>query len=917
MYCAQGVLYYVRERHLRKYEYSSRKDTAVCVVRRPGADKGLSGIRSLLYNPAEQAILLNTDADQGSYELMQVSNDAVRGRSDQAPDAKKGNGKCATFVARNRFAVLDTAAGSISVKNMSNEVVKRVAAPLPSANAMFYAGTGAVLVRNDESVALFDLQQRASIAEMEMPSVRHVVWSEDGSKIALLGKNEFVLASKRLQSFCHVYETIRVKSGAWDDNGVFLYTTLNHLKYALTNGDCGTIKSLERPMYLTKIFANTVFVLDREGKPQCLEVDCTEYMFKLNVLNKQYDQARQLLESPSLHGRNMVSYLQQKGFSEVALLFARDQSTRFQLALECGNLEVALSAAESLDQSAIWQRLGAEALRQGNHQVVEFAYQKTKNFERLSFLYLISGNQAKLGKMLKLAEMNGEKMGRFHNALYLGDATERMKILEGSGQLPLAYATAATHGLDDEARRLFDKLQEGGYEIPSLPKHAVPLKPPQPLRQEGNWPLLAAAGSPMDGMALSSAATGTGASAQKKGSAAVVEDADLEGVGAAWDEEGIDLDQHSRMDGEADGLKGGLDPESEENEFEEGWAMEDLDLPSDVGAGATGGTMGTGDTSVAFAIPPEGTAWQTRWSANMSLAVELAAAGNFDGACKLLRRQIGAKNFEPLKPSIIAAAACSHAPLSALPTVPVPELPLFRSENEAESRRQQPAPMTPYTLQQCEEQLQRAYKLTTDGKFSEAHKAFVQILHTVPLLVVATKKEVDDAKELVSIAREYIIGLRVEMKRKEEKEDQKRNAELAAYFTHCNMQPIHLSLALRSAMFIFYKMSNLSTAAGFCRRLLDLNPPAKFAQQARQVLSACDQNPTDAVDIDYDPRNPFAPCPATYKPLYSGTSVTACSYCGAKHDPGLQGGVCVACNIGSLGVEGSGLILCRAQLHQR
>ena len=31
---------------------------------------------------------------------------------------------------------------------------------------------------------------------------------------------------------------------------------------------------------------------------------------------------------------------------------------------------------------------GAEALRQGVHEAVEHAYQKTKNFERLSFLYV-------------------------------------------------------------------------------------------------------------------------------------------------------------------------------------------------------------------------------------------------------------------------------------------------------------------------------------------------------------------------------------------------------------------------------------------------------------------------------------------------------------------------------------------------
>ena len=41
----------------------------------------------------------------------------------------------------------------------------------------------------------------------------------------------------------------------------------------------------------------------------------------------------------------------------------------------------------------------------GNHEVVEMSYQKTKEFERLSFLYLITGNTEKLRKMLKIAEM--------------------------------------------------------------------------------------------------------------------------------------------------------------------------------------------------------------------------------------------------------------------------------------------------------------------------------------------------------------------------------------------------------------------------------------------------------------------------------------------------------------------------------
>ena len=124
----------------------------------------------------------------------------------------------------------------------------------------------------------------------------------------------------------------------------------------------------------------------------------------------------------------------------------QDERTRFNLALECGNIEVALASAQELDEKETWHKLGVEALRQGNHQIVEFAYQKTKNFERLSFLYLITGNTEKLAKMLKIAEMRSDVMGQFHNALYTGDVRERCKILEQAGHYPLAYLTAATHG---------------------------------------------------------------------------------------------------------------------------------------------------------------------------------------------------------------------------------------------------------------------------------------------------------------------------------------------------------------------------------------------------------------------------------------------------------------------------------------
>lgn len=44
-----------------------------------------------------------------------------------------------------------------------------------------------------------------------------------------------------------------LQSAAWDDHGVLVYTTLNHIKYCLPNGDSGIIRTLDVPVYITQV----------------------------------------------------------------------------------------------------------------------------------------------------------------------------------------------------------------------------------------------------------------------------------------------------------------------------------------------------------------------------------------------------------------------------------------------------------------------------------------------------------------------------------------------------------------------------------------------------------------------------------------------------------------------------------------
>jgi coatomer protein complex subunit alpha (xenin) len=46
-----------------------------------------------------------------------------------------------------------------------------------------------------------------------------------------------------------------------------------------------------------------------------------------------------------------------------------------------------------------------------------------------------------------------------------------------------------------------------------------------------------------------------------------------------------------------------------------------------------------------------------------------------------------------------------------------------------------------------------------------------------------------------------------------------------------------------------------------------------MAAQARQVLAACEKNPSDAEQLAYDPRNPFDICSITFTPIYRGNKV--------------------------------------------
>ena len=108
------------------------------------------------YSPTKNAILNCSDTDGGSYELYDVTKDSL-GRSDTMQKAKKGIGGFVVFVVHNRFDVLDKNHNQVTIKNLGNEVIKKFNI-LVIADALFFAWTGNLLCRLEDSVVLVDMQ---------------------------------------------------------------------------------------------------------------------------------------------------------------------------------------------------------------------------------------------------------------------------------------------------------------------------------------------------------------------------------------------------------------------------------------------------------------------------------------------------------------------------------------------------------------------------------------------------------------------------------------------------------------------------------------------------------------------------------------------------------------------------------------
>lgn len=229
----QNQLFYItKEKHVKCYDFAKNSESPPMVSLRKLGPAWMP-CRTISYNPAERAILVTTTGENSTYELVHLPRDASG--AVEPTNSKSGQGNSAVFVARNRFAVFNKASQTVDIKDLSNSTTKTLNAPAGTTD-IYFGGSGALLFLTPTSVVLYDIQQKKQLAELAVNGVKYVVWSNDGLYAALLSKHNVTIVTKTLEQVSSLHETIRIKSATWDDAGVLLYSTLNHVKYTLLNG---------------------------------------------------------------------------------------------------------------------------------------------------------------------------------------------------------------------------------------------------------------------------------------------------------------------------------------------------------------------------------------------------------------------------------------------------------------------------------------------------------------------------------------------------------------------------------------------------------------------------------------------------------------------------------------------------------
>jgi len=483
--------------------------------------------------------------------------------------------------------------------------------------------------------------------------------------------------------------------------------------------------------------------------------------------------------------------------------------------------------------------------------------------------------------------------------------------LEDSGNMPLAYISAKLHGLEDAAERIKIAIETNGGTVEGLMEKVSEgnklagclLQPPTPIVRSTNWPTIEVARSTFDINAVDEEPPEKAKTDQYDNNAAM--------------DDGFP-DPTEEITSEINNLDFGLSEEADDGDGAEWEDDDDFDFGDDddedePSPAAPRDDMANFDETGGFSLPESGRPPAACWAVNSSHAAVHIAGGGASRALQLLNRQIAVSDFSKLRSGMIGSYLGAMTSMPGVPGSSSLSIPLLSNDMNSHPGDKS-LPRTPRKMKHLVTGIRNGYRCFQKGNFNDSRSAFEATLLDIPLVVTESKNEGNEVKEMVEICREYITAIRLKAAMAENANDPVRLTELSAYFTHCNLQPSHLLLALRTAMGTAFKQQNFIAAASFARRLLELpdmssEKNAQLRLKASKVLQKSEQNARNEHKLNYNESATFSIDSKNLVPIYGGETSLKCGYCGSVDaDEKMKNEKCDTCGFTLVGVETIGLV---------
>lgn len=215
---------------------------------------------SLLYNNFDGAnhdVILNYEGEEGSSILVLLNKNLSKNANvvQKKIDSTKGG----VFIAKDKMCILSKSKNLfIYLFDGRNKKIEwTIKKPIQN---IFQATIGKVLVKSADEVLLFDIASKEVTSEIQFTNLKRVFWSENLTLVALVSPNMITICDKDLNAISTIKESSKVKSGCFDHEHGFIYSTCAHIKYLVISNpgasstepthNTGILKSTDESVYI-------------------------------------------------------------------------------------------------------------------------------------------------------------------------------------------------------------------------------------------------------------------------------------------------------------------------------------------------------------------------------------------------------------------------------------------------------------------------------------------------------------------------------------------------------------------------------------------------------------------------------------------------------------------------------------------